>query len=81
MEAELREIRDHLSQHPPFDKLLDELLDDVVGNIEITYFKADSIILERGQPIHALSYIRSGGPLSSKGHRGYLALSNPQDYF
>lgn len=60
MEAELREIRDHLSQHPPFDKLLDELLDDVVGNIEITYFKADSIILERGQPIHALSYIRSG---------------------
>ncbi|WP_438970382.1 DUF294 nucleotidyltransferase-like domain-containing protein [Methylophaga sp.] len=60
MEAELREIRDHLSQHPPFDKLLDELLDDVVGNIEITYFKADSVILEQGQPIHELSYIRSG---------------------
>lgn len=60
MEAELREIRDHLSQHPPFDTLLDELLDDVVGNIEITYFKADSMILEQGQPIQALSYIRSG---------------------
>lgn len=60
MEAELREIRDHLSQHPPFDTLLDELIDDVVGNIEITYFKADSMILEQGQSIHALSYIRSG---------------------
>lgn len=60
MEAELREIRDHLSQHPPFDTLLDELLDDVVSNIEITYFKADSMILEQGQPIHALPYIRSG---------------------
>ena len=60
MEAELREIRDHLSQHSPFDRLLDELLDDVVGNIEITYFKAGSMILEKGQNIHALSYIRSG---------------------
>ncbi len=60
MEAELREIHDHLSQHPPFDTVLDELLDDVVGNIEITYFKADSMILEQGQSIHALSYIRSG---------------------
>ena len=60
MEAELREIRDHLSLHPPFDKLLDDLLDDVVGNIEITYFKAGSMILNRGQSIDALSYIRSG---------------------
>ncbi len=60
MEAELREIRDHLIQHPPFDRLLDELLDDVVGNIEITYFKAGSMILEKGQAIQELSYIRSG---------------------
>ena len=60
MEAEVREIRDHLSQFPPFDTLPDELLNEVAGAVEIAYFQAGSMILEQGQPIHALSYIRSG---------------------
>lgn len=60
MEAEIREIRDHLNQFPPFDSLPSELLDEVAAAVEIAYFKAGTMILEQGQPIHALPYIRSG---------------------
>jgi CBS domain-containing protein len=60
MEAEVREIRDHMSRHPPFDDLVDELLDEVAGAVEIAYAKAGSAIFERDGPVQALSYIRSG---------------------
>ncbi len=60
MEAEIREIRDHMGQYPPFDGLSDELLDEAAGTVEIAYFKAGTTISERDQPIRALSYIRSG---------------------
>ncbi len=60
MEVEVREIRDHMSQFPPFDGLSDELLDEVAASVEISYFKAGSTIFDRGAPIHSLPYIRSG---------------------
>lgn len=60
MEAEVREIRDHLSRHPPFDGLPDDLLDEVAGSVEISYAKAGTTISERDGPIEGLSYIRSG---------------------
>jgi len=60
MEAEIREIRDHLSGHTPFDGLTDDLLDEVAGAIEIAYFKAGTTIVERDSTVQALSYIRSG---------------------
>ncbi|MFD2190431.1 DUF294 nucleotidyltransferase-like domain-containing protein [Pistricoccus aurantiacus] len=60
MDAELLEIRDHLSRFPPFDSLSDELLDEVVSRIEVSYFKADTQVLEQEQEIHELCYIRSG---------------------
>ncbi|AGA92319.1 putative signal-transduction protein containing cAMP-binding and CBS domains [Thioflavicoccus mobilis 8321] len=60
MEAEIREIRDHIGRHPPFDGLSDDLLDEVAGAVEIAYFKAGTNISERDGPVQALSYIRSG---------------------
>lgn len=60
MEAEVREIRDHMGRYPPFDGLRDELLDEAAGAVEIGYFKAGTTISERDQPVQALSYIRSG---------------------
>jgi len=60
MEAETREIRDHISRHPPFDGLTDDLLDEVAGAVEIAYFKAGSTISAREGPVQALFYIRSG---------------------
>ena len=60
MEAEIREIRDHICRYPPFDGLTDELLDEVAGAVEIAYSKAGTAISERDGPAQALSYIRSG---------------------
>ena len=60
MEAEIREIRDHISRFPPFDGLSDDLLDEVAGAVEIAYFKAGTTISERDRPVEALAYIRSG---------------------
>jgi CBS domain-containing protein len=60
MEAEVREIRDHMSSHPPFDGLADELLDEVAGAVEITYAKAGTTISERDGPVQGLFYVRSG---------------------
>ncbi len=60
MQAELVDIRNHMAQYPPFDEMAEELLDRVVGEIEVVYFKAGSRILELGDPSSWLFYVRSG---------------------
>ncbi len=60
MQAELIEIRNHLAQHAPFEDLPEEMLDRVVDQIEVSYFRAGTQILEFGQSNHFLHYIRSG---------------------
>ena len=60
MDPELLEIRRHLASHPPFEALSDELLDSVAEHIEIHYYRAGSQILEAGQSIESLQYVRSG---------------------
>ncbi|MBD3894878.1 cyclic nucleotide-binding/CBS domain-containing protein [Halomonas sp. ML-15] len=60
MDIELLEIREHLARFAPFDALSDAQLDDLVGTIEVAYFKAGSEILALGEQIEDLHYIRSG---------------------
>jgi CBS domain-containing protein len=60
MQAELLDIRNHMAQHPPFDEMTDELLDQVVQSIEVVYFRAGTRVLELGQSNHWLHYVRSG---------------------
>ncbi len=60
MQAELIDIRNHMAQHPPFDEMTEELLDKVVGGIEVVYFKAGTQILEFGDQNIWLYYVRSG---------------------
>lgn len=60
MEAEVREIREHIGRFPPFDSLSEELLDEVARSVEVAYFKSGSAIQEYGEPIEALRYVRSG---------------------
>lgn len=60
MQAELIDIRNHMAQYPPFDEMAEELLDRVVGDIEVVYSKAGSQILELGDPSSWLFYVRSG---------------------
>lgn len=60
MQAELIDIRNHMANYPPFDEMPEELLDRVVGTIEVEYFRAGTSILEFGKSNHWLYYIRSG---------------------
>ncbi|QJQ94813.1 MULTISPECIES: DUF294 nucleotidyltransferase-like domain-containing protein [Halomonadaceae] len=60
MDVELLEIREHMGRFSPFDGLSEELLDEMVNQVEVAYFKADSVILEAGGKIGDLHYIRSG---------------------
>ncbi len=60
MQAELIDIRNHMANYPPFDEMPEELLEQVVGTIEVEYFRAGTSILEFGDANHWLYYIRSG---------------------
>lgn len=60
MEAEQLEILSFISQYPPFDNLPEETQQQVALNIEVSYYRADSMILNFGDQIHDLYLIRSG---------------------
>lgn len=60
MEVEWLEIRQHMGRFPPFDVLSDERLDEIAGQVEVAYYRADSDIYVADQEIDALGYVRSG---------------------
>ena len=60
MEVELLEIQDFIRQYPPFDQLPEEAVLEVAQNIEISYYRADSSIVELNDKIHELYMVRSG---------------------
>ncbi|NOH51886.1 cyclic nucleotide-binding/CBS domain-containing protein [Vibrio coralliilyticus] len=60
MEAELLEIKNFLSQHPPFDELEDQVLNFVTKHVEISYFREDTPVIHFGDEIHDLYMVRSG---------------------
>lgn len=60
MEAELLDIQNFISQHAPFDQLPEEALNEVAQSIEISYYRADTMIIEFGDKINDLYIIRSG---------------------
>ncbi len=60
MQIEPVEVLDFLRRYPPFSCLPEEVLGQVVSEIEVGYFKADTQILELGQQVNALHVIRSG---------------------
>lgn len=60
MEAELLEIKNFLSQYPPFNELPENILEDVTHHVEIAYFRQDTPIIHAGDHIQDLYMIRSG---------------------
>lgn len=60
MEAEQTDILTFLRQLEPWKALPEEVQEEVSVSIEIRYFKADSQILEFGEPVQDLHLIRSG---------------------
>ncbi|GGB96658.1 cyclic nucleotide-binding protein [Marinobacterium zhoushanense] len=60
MQAEHLEIMDFLRRYPPFNELPEEALGRVAANIDVSYFKAGTQILEFDQEVDAWYVIRSG---------------------
>jgi CBS domain-containing protein len=60
MQAEQSEVLDFFGRHPPFSNLPDKVLGDVANNVEVAYYRAQSIILPLGQDNHQWYVIRSG---------------------
>lgn len=60
MHAELLEIKQFISQYPPFNELEESLLDYVTNHIEIAYFRQSTPVIKPGDTIHDLYIIRSG---------------------
>ncbi|MPW29254.1 CBS domain-containing protein [Agarivorans sp. B2Z047] len=60
MDVELLEVRNFISQYPPFDQLPEEAIIEVAKSVEISYYRAGNMIIEFGDNIHDLFMIRSG---------------------
>ncbi|KPA53981.1 cyclic nucleotide-binding protein [Photobacterium leiognathi subsp. mandapamensis] len=60
MEAEQIEILNFISQYPPFDNLPEAQLHELAVEIEVAYYRANTMILNTGDSIHDLFLIRSG---------------------
>ncbi|MDA7745961.1 DUF294 nucleotidyltransferase-like domain-containing protein [Psychromonas sp.] len=60
MEVELIEIKDFISQYPPFNQLPEKDLIAVVQSVEISYYRANSSIIDFKDSINELYMIRSG---------------------
>ncbi|MGO2011491.1 MAG: DUF294 nucleotidyltransferase-like domain-containing protein [Pseudoalteromonas sp.] len=60
MQTEQFEVAQFLTVHPPFDKLPIEALNKLAQQIEVSYFRAGTDILQFGEDIADLYIIRSG---------------------
>ena len=60
MEIELIEIKRFLTQHPPFNELPEDVLDNITRHVEISYYRKDTPIIHFGDNIHDLFVVRSG---------------------
>ncbi|HEY7867351.1 MAG TPA: putative nucleotidyltransferase substrate binding domain-containing protein [Psychromonas sp.] len=60
MTAELLEIQSFIAQHAPFDQLPEQVKLEVAQSVEISYYRADSMIIDFNDKINELYMIRSG---------------------
>lgn len=60
MEVELLEIQHFLSQYPPFNLLPEEAVKEAAQSVEISYYRAESMVIGFGDEIKDLYMVRSG---------------------
>ena len=60
MEVELLEIQHFLSQYPPFSLLPEEAIKQAAQSVEISYYRAESMVIGFGDEIKDLYMVRSG---------------------
>ncbi|PMN73725.1 DUF294 nucleotidyltransferase-like domain-containing protein [Enterovibrio norvegicus] len=60
MEAEQIEIAAFLKQYAPFNEMVEETVDAIAKQIDISYYRAGTQIFEYGEPLNDLCVVRSG---------------------
>lgn len=60
MDIELAEIRDFIAARHPFDLLPEDELAKLAGAITVRYLRRDTVLMEPGERVEALSLVRSG---------------------
>jgi CBS domain-containing protein len=60
MDVELREIRDFMAEHPPYNALPEKLLDELATRLHLRYFRRGTTIVELGKANSSLFILRSG---------------------
>ncbi len=60
MEVEQIEIADHLKKFEPFEDMSPEVVQHIAAHVDVAYYKAGSPILNFGEKIHEIYFIRSG---------------------
>ena len=60
MSIEIQDIINFIGAHEPFTSLPEQDIAALSQQIEVSYYQADSQILDYGEPIDALCLIRSG---------------------
>ncbi len=60
MSVEIQDIITFVSSHEPFDNLPEDEVRALCGHIEVSYYRANTQILNYGDPIDSLFLIRSG---------------------
>jgi len=60
MQVEDQEVAHFLRQYPPFDSLEDDALNELAQQVEISYVRANRMVLQYGEEMTDLYVIRSG---------------------
>lgn len=81
MDVELREIRDFLSEHPPYSTLPAGVLDDLPGRLHLRYFRRGSVIVELGKANNSLFILRSGAVDVYRDGRDLVERADPGTSF
>ncbi len=60
MSVELTGIRDFLASSHPFDLLPDGVVEDLVTQLSVRYYRRDTVIMSAGRPVEGVHLLRSG---------------------
>lgn len=81
MDIEVREVRDFLATHAPWDHLPPTQLDAVVADLGLRYYRRGTILYRVGDPNFTVHVVRSGGVDLTDAHGGLVERLGPGGIF
>ena len=81
MDVELAEIRQFLAQHPPFDELPRQVIDELPNKLTARYHKRGSTLVTAGRPNAHMFILRSGAVDIQDAHGSLVERAEPGTCF